>query len=55
MTLKYQYLLLLVFFSLFTCAQDKNPVNTNHDYEVVVPDLSIPWGFVFLPDIYAYQ
>lgn len=50
MTLKYQYLLLLVFFSLFTCAQDKNPVNTNHDYEVVVPDLSIPWGFVFLPD-----
>ena len=50
MTLKYQYLLLLVFFSLFTCAQDKNPVNTNHDYEVIVPDLSIPWGFVFLPD-----
>ena len=50
MTLKYQYLLLLVFFSLFTCAQDKNPVNTNHDYEVVVSDLSIPWGFVFLPD-----
>ena len=50
MTLKYQYLLLLVFFSLFTCAQDKNPVNTNHDYEVVVPDLSIPWGFVFLSD-----
>lgn len=45
--------LLLIFLSLFTivsCAQDKNPVNTNHDYELVVPELSNPWGFVFLPD-----
>ena len=22
----------------------------NHSHEVVVPDLNIPWGFVFLPD-----
>ncbi len=24
--------------------------SVNYDYEVVVPDLSIPWGFTFLPD-----
>lgn len=47
---KLLYLIPFIFFSLNSCAQDKNPVNTNHDYEVVVPDLSIPWGFVFLPD-----
>lgn len=44
----------IVFFilslSLSACAQDKNPINTNHSHEVVVPDLNIPWGFVFLPD-----
>lgn len=32
------------------CAQDKNPINYNHDHEVVVSGLNIPWGFVFLPD-----
>lgn len=33
-----------------SCAQDNNPINTNHGYELVVPDLEIPWGIVFLPD-----
>lgn len=47
---KLLYLIPFIFFSFNSCAQDKNPINTNHDYEVVVPDLSIPWGFVFLPD-----
>jgi glucose/arabinose dehydrogenase len=47
---KLLYILPIAFLSLSSCAQDKNPVNTNHDYEVVVPELSIPWGFVFLPD-----
>lgn len=50
--MKYK-VLSLIFLSLFTivsCAQDKNPVNTNHDYVLVVPELSNPWGFVFLPD-----
>jgi aldose sugar dehydrogenase len=42
--------LVLVLISFFSCAQDKNPINTNHTYQVVVSDLSIPWGFVFLPD-----
>lgn len=45
-------LLLLNFalFSLLSCAQDKNPVNKENSYEMVVPDLNIPWGFTFLPD-----
>lgn len=47
---KLLYLLPLSFFGFISCAQDKNPVNPNHDYELVVSDLSIPWGFVFLPD-----
>lgn len=50
MKTKLQHLIPLVFLSLFTCAQDKNPVNTNNDYELIVPELTIPWGFVFLPD-----
>ncbi|EGV44462.1 PQQ-dependent sugar dehydrogenase [Bizionia argentinensis JUB59] len=36
--------------AILACAQDKNPLNTNHSHEVIVPDLNIPWGFVFLPD-----
>lgn len=36
--------------SLFACAQDKNPVNTEHSHEVVVSELSNPWAFTFLPD-----
>ena len=31
-------------------AQDKNIINKNYSYEVIVPDLLIPWGFVFLQD-----
>ena len=42
------FLLLLFVFS--ACAQDKNPINKNNSYEVVVEDLTNPWGFVFLPD-----
>lgn len=44
-------LYLAVFFiSLNTCAQDKNPVNTQNNYEIVVPELTNPWAFTFLPD-----
>ena len=50
MNLKLPYFIPFIFLGFMTCAQDKNPVNNNHDYELVVPDLSIPWGFVFLPD-----
>lgn len=40
----------MAFISFTSCAQDKNPINTNHGYELVVPELAIPWGIVFLPD-----
>lgn len=40
----------LVLISILTCAQDKNPINQENDYEVIVKDLDIPWGFTFLPD-----
>lgn len=45
-----RYVLIISLLSFFACAQDKNPVNNQHTHEVIVPDLSIPWGFVFLPD-----
>ena len=41
---------LLVSLSFYACAQDKNPINKEHSYEVVIPELDIPWSFVFLPD-----
>ncbi len=40
----------VLFFNLLSCAQDKNPKNKEHFHEVVVKELDIPWGFVFLPD-----
>lgn len=40
----------LILISILTCAQDKNPINYDNDYEVIVDDLDIPWGFTFLPD-----
>ncbi|NRD20500.1 PQQ-dependent sugar dehydrogenase [Winogradskyella eckloniae] len=44
---------LIISFTVCTtlaCAQDKTPLNTENGYEVIVPDLNIPWGFTFLPD-----
>ncbi|MDX1277388.1 PQQ-dependent sugar dehydrogenase [Oceanihabitans sediminis] len=45
-------LLITILFSISfsSCAQDKNPVNKNHSYEIIVPELQNPWGFEFLPD-----
>ncbi len=50
MKIKIFAVLIAAFISFTSCAQDKNPINSDHDYELVVPGLSIPWGFVFLPD-----
>lgn len=50
MNVSFKSPLIFLFIICFSCAQDKNPVNTNHTYEVVIPDLQIPWGFVFMPD-----
>ena len=49
--MKLSKLILPIFFiSFLACAQDKNPINTENNHEVIVPDLNIPWGFTFLPD-----
>ena len=50
MKFRKKILILIVLFTVFACAQDKNPVNTKHTYEVVVKGLDNPWGFTFLPD-----
>lgn len=47
---KNKFLILTIFYSVLACAQDKNPVNTEHTYEVIVENLDNPWGFTFLPD-----
>lgn len=39
----------IVFISLLACAQEKKDT-TKNNYELIVPDLTIPWGFTFLPD-----
>lgn len=44
------FVLVCIFIGFISCAQDKNPVNNDHGYEMVVSELTIPWGFVFLPD-----
>ena len=38
----------LLVLNLIACAQSKN--SSTYDYEVVVDDIAIPWGFTFLPD-----
>ena len=43
-------LVVLALCCLESCAQDKNPTNNAHSYEVVVSELRNPWGFTFLPD-----
>ncbi|RAJ16806.1 PQQ-dependent sugar dehydrogenase [Olleya aquimaris] len=50
MTPKNIQFLILIIVSFLACAQDKNPVNNNHHYEVIVSELNNPWGFTFLPD-----
>jgi len=49
---------LLIIFSLFSCKENKtndsitlnNSTIADYSHEVVVPNLNIPWGFIFLPD-----
>lgn len=50
MKLKFAHFIIILIASVFACAQDKNPVNTEHSHQVFVKDLNNPWGFTFLPD-----
>ncbi|WNH11419.1 PQQ-dependent sugar dehydrogenase [Thalassobellus suaedae] len=50
-------ILVLIFITCSACAQQtdseikaEDPIDINYTTEVVVPDLNIPWGMVFLPD-----
>jgi glucose/arabinose dehydrogenase len=54
---QFKFLFIISFFSLLACAQKNKstveleaPTPINYKTEIVVPDLDIPWGFVFLPD-----
>ncbi len=40
----------LILTSTLACAQDNTPKNEEYTHQVIVSDLSIPWGFTFLPD-----
>ena len=51
------FLFIISFISILACAQKNKsiviaeaPTTINYTTEVVVPELDIPWGFVFLPD-----
>jgi glucose/arabinose dehydrogenase len=50
MKLRYLFTALISFLSLTSCAQNSESVQIKVDYEVVVSNLNIPWGFTFLPD-----
>ncbi|HLV14916.1 MAG TPA: PQQ-dependent sugar dehydrogenase [Xanthomarina sp.] len=42
--------LIICFLSVLSCSQTKKEKPSQDTYQVVVSDLNIPWGFVFLPD-----
>ena len=53
----FKLLFIIIFISLLACAQKNKstveaevPTHINYTTEIVVPELDIPWGFVFLPD-----
>ncbi|MCX7550056.1 PQQ-dependent sugar dehydrogenase [Xanthomarina sp. F2636L] len=46
----YSFILIFCLFSVISCGQDKKKIASKETYQVVVPDLNIPWGFAFLPD-----
>ena len=48
--MKSKYLLPILFLGLLSCAQNKTSNNEEYTYEIIVPELTIPWGLAFLPD-----
>ena len=54
---QFTYLLIIFSLAFSACAQQlpstvkaENQKNSNYTTEIVVPNLNIPWGMVFLPD-----
>jgi aldose sugar dehydrogenase len=51
------FIIVVIFISFYACAQQiesevkaENPANINYSPQLVVADISIPWGMAFLPD-----
>jgi len=40
----------ILLISISACSQVKSPNNSNDNFQLIVPELDIPWGFTFLPD-----
>jgi len=54
---QFKFLFIISFITFSACAQKNKstveaeaPTDINYNTEIVVPELNIPWGFVFLPD-----
>ncbi|PWK17292.1 PQQ-dependent sugar dehydrogenase [Xanthomarina spongicola] len=50
MKLRYSSYIIICLISILACAQTKKKTASKETYQVVVPELNIPWGFAFLPD-----
>jgi glucose/arabinose dehydrogenase len=50
MKLRYSSFIIICFLCFLACAQTKKEIAAKDTYQVIVPDLIIPWGFTFLPD-----
>ncbi|TYA53815.1 PQQ-dependent sugar dehydrogenase [Formosa maritima] len=50
MKLKYSQYIILLIISILACSQSKKQKASSDTYQIIVPDLNIPWGFTFLPD-----
>lgn len=50
MNFDYKHFLFLVLFSVLACAQSKKELASSDTYQIIVPDLDVPWGFTFLTD-----
>ena len=48
--MKSNLICLISLLCFISCAQKKSKTPSNYTYEIVVPDINIPWGFAFLPD-----
>lgn len=50
MKIRHLLYILICFISILACAQSKKEQASKDTYQIIVPELNIPWGFTFLPD-----